>query len=50
MEFLTRIFVKARESQRGQILTGCAMILAGVAIAVEMFVTYQVLGHPIKPR
>jgi hypothetical protein len=48
MEFLTRMFVKGRESRKGQIMTGCAMILAAVAIAVEVFVTYEVLGHPIN--
>lgn len=48
MEFLTRIFVRAREWRRGQILTGCAMILAAVSVAVEVFVTYEVLGHNVK--
>jgi hypothetical protein len=48
MEFLTRRFVTAREWQKGQAtLAKCAMILAAVAIAVEVFVTYEVLSSPL---
>ncbi len=48
MEFLIRVLVKLREWHRGQALTGYAMILAAVAVALEVFVTYEVLGHNIK--
>jgi hypothetical protein len=50
MEFLTRMFVKAREWHKGQALAESAMILAAVAVAVELFVTYEVMGHPFNPR
>jgi Flp pilus assembly pilin Flp len=45
MEFLTRMFVKAREWRKGQTMTEYALILAAVAIVV--FVTYQVMGQDI---
>jgi Flp pilus assembly pilin Flp len=45
MEFLTRMFVKAREWREGQTMTEYALILAAVAIVV--FVTYQVMGQDI---
>jgi Flp pilus assembly pilin Flp len=45
MEFLTRMFVKARELPKGQTMTEYAMILAAVAIVV--FITYQVMGQEI---
>jgi len=45
MEFLTRMFVKARELHKGQTMTEYALILAAVAIVV--FVTYQVMGQDI---
>ena len=45
MEFLTRMFVKAREWRKGQTMTEYALILAAVAIVV--FVTYQVMGNDI---
>jgi Flp pilus assembly pilin Flp len=45
MEFLTRMFVKARELRKGQTMTEYALILAAVAIVV--FVTYQVMGQDI---
>ena len=50
MEFITRMFVKAHEWQKGKAMAESAMILAAVAVAVEVFVTYEILGHPINPR
>jgi Flp pilus assembly pilin Flp len=50
MEFLTKTFVKVREFQKrlskGQTMTEYALILA--AIAVVVFVTYEVMGQDIK--
>ena len=46
MEFLTRLFVRAREWHRGQTMTEYALILAAVAVVV--FVTYEVLGQDIN--
>jgi Flp pilus assembly pilin Flp len=46
MEFLTRLFVRAREWRRGQTMTEYALILAAVAVVV--FVTYEVLGQDIN--
>jgi Flp pilus assembly pilin Flp len=46
MEFLTRLFVKAREWHKGQTMTEYALILAAVAVVV--FVTYEVLGQDIN--
>ena len=46
METFTRMFVKAREWHRGQTMTEYALILAAVAIVV--FVTYEVLGQDIN--
>jgi len=46
MELLTRMFVKARESHKGQTMTEYALILAAVAVVV--FVTYEVLGQDIN--
>jgi Flp pilus assembly pilin Flp len=33
MDFITRLFVKARESQRGQTMTEYALIIAAIAVA-----------------
>ena len=57
MELTTRMFVKARESvnkarewhknlSKGQTMTEYALILA--AIAVVVYITYQVLGQDIN--
>jgi Flp pilus assembly pilin Flp len=46
MEFLTKWFVKAREWHKGQTMTEYALILAAVAVVV--FVTYEVLGQDIN--
>ncbi len=50
MYFLIKIYVKAREFQRrpakGQTMTEYALILAAIAIVV--FVTYQVMGQKIN--
>jgi Flp pilus assembly pilin Flp len=46
MEFLTRLFVKAREMRKGQTMTEYALILAAVAVVV--FVTYEVMGQDIN--
>jgi Flp pilus assembly pilin Flp len=46
MELLTRIFVRAREWHKGQTMTEYALILAAVAVVV--FVTYEILGQDIN--
>ena len=50
METLTKLWVRAREFQKkltkGQTMTEYALILA--AIAVVVFVTYEVMGQDIK--
>jgi Flp pilus assembly pilin Flp len=50
MEFLTRTYVKVREFQKrlgkGQTMTEYALILAAVAVVV--FVTYEVMGQKIN--
>ena len=50
MEFLTKLYVRSREFQKklskGQTMTEYALILA--AIAVVVFVTYEVMGQDIK--
>jgi Flp pilus assembly pilin Flp len=46
MEFLNRILVKVHEWHKGQTMTEYALILAAVAVVV--FVTYQVLGQDIN--
>jgi len=46
MEFLTKLFVKAREWHKGQTMTEYALILAAVAVVV--FVTYEILGQDIN--
>ncbi len=49
MEFMTKVFVRAREwhkgLSKGQTMTEYALILAAVAVVV--FVTYQVMGNDI---
>jgi Flp pilus assembly pilin Flp len=42
---LTRMWVKIREFRKGQTMTEYALILAAVAIVV--FITYQVMGQDI---
>ena len=50
MEFLTRTYVKVREFQKrlgkGQTMTEYALILAAVAVVV--FVTYEIMGQKIN--
>ena len=46
MEPLNRMFVKAREWHEGQTMTEYALILAAVAVVV--FVTYEILGQDIN--
>jgi Flp pilus assembly pilin Flp len=46
MEFLTRTLVRPREWPKGQTMTEYALILAAVAVVV--FVTYQVMGQDIN--
>jgi Flp pilus assembly pilin Flp len=45
MQFLTRAFVKVRETQRGQTMAEYALILAAVAVVV--FIGYQTMGTTI---
>ena len=46
MEFLTSLFMRARSLNKGQTMTEYALILAAVAVVV--FVTYQVMGQDIN--
>ena len=46
MNLLNRMFVKAREWHKGQTMTEYALILAAVAVVV--FVTYQIMGQDIN--
>lgn len=43
---VTNLYVKARETARGQTMTEYALILAAVAVVV--FVAYQVMGNTIS--
>jgi len=45
MDFVTRMFVKAREWHQGQTMTEYALILSAVAVVV--FVSYQTMGTTI---
>ena len=45
MEKITKMFVKAREYQKGQTMAEYALILAAVAVVV--FVGYQTMGTTI---
>ena len=47
MDLITRIYVKARHCYSGQSLNEYMVILAAVAAAIEVFVTYEVLANPI---
>jgi Flp pilus assembly pilin Flp len=46
MDFLTTLFVNVRERHKGQTMTEYALILAAVAVVV--FVTYQIMGQDIN--
>ena len=46
MDTIRKMYVKARNLQRGQTMTEYALILA--AIAVVVFITYQVMGQDIS--
>ena len=46
MRFLINAYLKLRESYKGQTMTEYALILAAVAVVV--FVTYQVMGQDIN--
>ena len=46
MDFLITLFVKVRERHKGQTMTEYALILAAVAVVV--FVTYQIMGQDIN--
>ena len=46
MNLLTKLFVNVREWRKGQTMTEYALILAAVAVVV--FVTYQVMGQDIN--
>jgi Flp pilus assembly pilin Flp len=45
LDKITRLFVKAREYQRGQTMAEYALIMAAVAVVV--FVGYQTMGTTI---
>jgi Flp pilus assembly pilin Flp len=45
MDFVTRMFAKAREWHQGQTMTEYALILAAVGVVV--FVSYQTMGTTI---
>jgi Flp pilus assembly pilin Flp len=46
MDLFNRLFIRARESSRGQTMTEYAMILSAVAVVV--FVTYKVFGQDVS--
>jgi Flp pilus assembly pilin Flp len=46
MSFFNRLFIQIRESRRGQTMTEYALILSAVAVVV--FVTYQVMGQDVN--
>ena len=46
MGLISRIFIRARELRSGQTMTEYALILAAVAVVV--YVTYQILGQDIN--
>jgi Flp pilus assembly pilin Flp len=46
IELITRMFVKAQEWRRGQTMTEYALIMSAVAVVV--FVTYQVMGQDVN--
>jgi len=46
MQVLNRWFIRIREWQHGQTMTEYAMILSAVAVVV--FVTYQVMGQDVS--
>ena len=46
MNSASRIFVRLRESLRGQTMTEYAFVLAAVAIAV--FATYEIFGQDVS--
>ena len=46
MSFLNRWFIRVREWQQGQTMTEYALILSAVAVVV--FVTYQVMGQDVN--
>lgn len=46
MDTIRKMYVKVRNLQRGQTMTEYALILA--AIAVVVFITYQVMGQDIS--
>jgi Flp pilus assembly pilin Flp len=46
MQVLNRWFIRVREWQHGQTMTEYAMILSAVAVVV--FVTYQVMGQDVS--
>lgn len=46
MNFLNRWFIRVREWRRGQTMTEYALILSAVAVVV--FVTYQVMGQDVN--
>lgn len=45
MDFVTRMFVRAREWHKGQTMTEYALILSAVAVVV--YVGYQTMGTSI---
>ena len=46
MEFLTKLYVEAREYHKGQTMTEYALILSAVAVVV--FAGYQTMGGDIN--
>ena len=46
MDHFTRIFVRLRESRRGQTMAEYAFIVSTVAVVV--FVSYQIMGQDLK--
>ena len=46
MDFITRVFVRAREWHKGQTMTEYALIMSAVAVVV--YLGYQTMGSTIS--
>jgi len=47
MELVTRMFVTASQWRSGRAMAECAIVLAVISIAIEIFVTYEVVVTPL---
>ena len=47
MELVTRMFVMVSQWRSGRAMAECAIVLAAISIAIEMFVIYEVVATPL---